>query len=224
MRYLFALILGFGGLAVLLWLGFWQLDRLDWKETKLAEIDTRMAADPVPVPAQPEAAQHNYLRVTASGVLTGDELHVLTSEKFVGPGFLIVSKLTLPDGRSVLVDLGFVPEAEKDQARPMTEIIVTGNLLWPNEVDDWFTPDPDRSRNIWFARDLPAMAAAVDAEPVLIVASAVQPAPENMPSPVRVAANVPNDHLEYAITWFSLAAVWLAMTVFLIWRIRRSTD
>lgn len=223
MRYIFALVLGIGGAAVLLWLGFWQLDRLAWKEAKLAQIDARMMADPVAVPQSVQEARDNYLRVVATGDLSGEELHVLTSQQFVGPGFLVVSKLRLADGRAVLVDLGFVPEARKTEERPLGAIEVTGNLLWPDEVDPLFTPQPDLAKNIWFARDLPAMAAALDAEPVLIVASAIRPAPKNMPKPVRVAANVPNDHLEYAITWFSLAAVWLAMTGYLIWRIRRAT-
>ena len=223
MRYIFALVLGLGGAAVLLWLGFWQLDRLAWKEGKLAEIGTRMAAEPVTVPGVPEEAAHNYLRVIATGDLTGEEVHVLTSQKFVGSGFLVVSRMELTDGRAVLVDLGFVPENRKGEARPEGAVEIVGNLLWPNEVDPLFTPEPDREKNIWFARDLPEMAAALDAEPLLIVASAVRPAPANMPEPVRVAANVPNDHLEYAITWFSLAAVWLAMTGYLIWRIRRAT-
>ncbi|MEM7439349.1 MAG: SURF1 family protein [Pseudomonadota bacterium] len=223
MRYLFALILGFGGLAILLWLGFWQLDRLAWKEGKLAEIDGRMQAEPVALPPTPVEVEHSYLRVLVTGDLTGDEIHILTSQKNVGPGFLVISKLVLGDGRAVLVDLGFVAEARKAEARPEGAIEVTGNLLWPNEVDPRFTPDPDLGRNIWFARDLPAMAKALGAEPILVVASAARPAPENMPKPIRVATNIPNDHLEYAVTWFSMAVCWLAMTVYLIWRIRRRT-
>lgn len=223
MRYLFALVLGLGGLAILLWLGFWQLDRLAWKEGKLAEIGARMQAAPVAVPIAPVEAEHNYLRVRAQGALTGEEVHVLTSQKNVGPGFLVVSKLVLEDGRVVLADLGFVLEARKKDVRPVGLIEITGNLLWPNEVDPRFTPDPDLDGNIWFARDVPAMAEAIGADPILIVASALKPDAENLPTPIRVAANIPNDHLEYAITWFSMAACWLAMTVYLIWRIRRRT-
>lgn len=223
MRYIFAVVLGVAGVAVLVSLGVWQLNRLEWKEGRLAEIAARMAADPVDVPLQPDAATQNYLRVTASGRLTGEEVHVLTSLKNVGPGFLVVARVETPEGRTLLVDLGFVPEARKDEPRT-GGVAVTGNLLWPNEVDPWFTPDPDLAGNIWFARDLPAMAAALDAEPVLIVASAVSPAGPPMPDPQRVAANVPNDHREYAITWFSLAAVWLGMTLLWLWRIRRRTD
>ena len=216
-------LFGVIGVAILLWLGVWQLNRLAWKEAVLAEVEARMTAAPVDVPVGAHFEAHNYLQVMATGDLLGQEMHVLTSEKFVGPGFLVVSALRLSDGRVILVDLGFVPEDRKDEARPLGAVEVTGNLLWPNEVDGVFTPEPDRGKNIWFARDLGAMAQAVDAEPIMIVASAVRPAPENMPKPIRVASNIPNDHREYAITWFSLAVVWLGMTLYLLWRIRRRT-
>ena len=52
-RILFPLILGIGGVAVLVWLGLWQLERLAWKEAILADINTRLMSDPVPVPDAP---------------------------------------------------------------------------------------------------------------------------------------------------------------------------
>jgi surfeit locus 1 family protein len=222
-RMILPLLFGIGGVAVLLWLGVWQLGRLDEKETVLAEVARRMAVEPQDVPVLPDRGAHNYLQVLALGDLIGDEAHVLTSEEFVGPGFLVISKLVLGDGRAVLVDLGFVPEARKTEERPQGAVEVVGNMLWPNEVDSAFTPAPDLGKNIWFARDLPAMAAHLGAEPIMIVASAVRPAPANMPKPIRVASNIANDHLEYAITWFSLALVWMGMTLYLLWRIRQRT-
>ena len=68
----------------------------------------------------------------------------------------------------------------------------------------------------------PAMAATLKAEPVLVVARSdtgdgIEPMPVG-------TEGIPNDHLQYAITWFSLAAVWLGMTVFLLWRIKRQAS
>ncbi len=85
---------------------------------------------------------------------------------------------------------------------------------------DGYTPEPDREAELWFARDVPAMAAALDTEPVLIVRRAGGELPGVTPWPVDTAG-IPNDHLEYAITWFSLAAIWLAMTGFLVYRMRK---
>ena len=97
---------------------------------------------------------------------------------------------------------------------------VEGVLLWPDETDS-FTSAPDRAKNIWFARDAPLMAEALGTEPVMIVVSASDD-PE-APTPLPVGVNIPNDHLGYAVTWFSLAAVWAMMTGYLLWRIKRRT-
>ena len=76
---------------------------------------------------------------------------------------------------------------------------------------------------MWFARDLQPMAEVLGTEPVLVVLrSATQMDPSITPLPLDSAA-VANNHLNYAITWFSLAAVWLGMTAFWLWRIRRRT-
>ena len=70
-------------------------------------------------------------------------------------------------------------------------------------------------------RDADAIAAALRTEPTFIVAREPTGG-EIEPMPVDTSA-IPNDHLQYAITWFSLAAVWLGMTVYLLWRIRQRT-
>lgn len=225
---IFPFVFGVAGTLALLALGDWQLDRLTWKTSLLAEIDSRMQAHPVPVPLDPNPERHAYLRVSATGTIPGRELHVLTSEQALGPGFRVVVPLSV-DGRVYLADLGFVPEVQKSLERPSGTIRIEGNLAWPREVDPLFTPDPDIEKNIWFARDVELMAAELGTSPVLVVAdrisrlegadwiswTATRPAPVN--------ANIPNDHLEYAITWFSLAGVWSLMTIFLLWRIRRGT-
>jgi surfeit locus 1 family protein len=100
------------------------------------------------------------------------------------------------------------------------DVTVTGNLHWPDEVDR-FTPAADTARNIRFARDVPAMAAALGTEPVMIILrDTSEPAPAVAPLPLD-SAGIPNDHLGYAIQWFGLAAVWAGMTGWLLWRITR---
>jgi surfeit locus 1 family protein len=215
-RIVFPVVLGIAGCAVLVALGTWQLRRLEWKEAILAEIEAKIAAVPVALPEAPDPGRDGYLPVTVSGALGGEELHVLTSQKEAGPGYRVISVLTAGE-RRVMVDLGFVPEAAKDTGRMAEAVTVTGNLHWPDETDGW-TPAPDAARGIWFARDVPAMAAALGTEEVLVVAREVTGAdPGVTPWPIDTAA-IPNDHREYAITWFSLAAVWAAMAGLLAWR------
>ena len=84
-RMIVPLIFGIAGVAILVWLGNWQMQRLAWKEAILAEIDARMASAPAPVPAAPAPDADRFLPVTASGTITEDEVHVLVSVKQVGP-------------------------------------------------------------------------------------------------------------------------------------------
>jgi surfeit locus 1 family protein len=82
----------------------------------------------------------------------------------------------------------------------------------------------DLARNIWYARDVDALAAHLGTEPILVIARdlSVSDAPLT-PLPVDTSG-IPNDHLNYAITWFSLAALWMGMTLYLLWRIRRKPN
>lgn len=221
-RMIFPILVGLVGTVILISLGVWQVQRLAWKEAIIAEIDDRIAAAPVALPAAPDPARDRFLPVTASGTITDAEIDVLVSVKGAGPGYRIVSAFDTDDGRRILLDRGFVVDGRKDEPRPAVRATVTGNLHWPDEVDR-FTPAPDLGRNIWFARDVPAMAATLGTEPVMIVLrDTSEPDPPATPLPVDTSG-IPNDHLEYAGTWFGLAAVWVGMTLFLLWRIRQRT-
>jgi surfeit locus 1 family protein len=220
-RFLFPAIFGVFGVVVLVWLGVWQVHRLAWKTDILARIDARLAAAPVPVPAEPSQETDDYLRVRATGTIAPGELDVYTSVPDRGVGYRVIAPLRLDDGRRILVDRGFVPIEQKDAARHLGPITVEGSLHWPQETDS-FTSAPDRKKNIWFARDVPLMAATLDTWPVMLVtASSDDP---DAPLPLPVTVNIPNDHLQYAITWFSLAVVWAVMTGYLLWRIKRRID
>lgn len=218
-RMIIPLLFGLIGAAVLIGLGVWQLQRLAWKEAYLADIDARIVAAPVALPIAPDPQHDRYLPVTAAGRFTGERLNVLVSRRQIGPGVRVIEVFDT-DGRRVLVDRGFVAEDDRSAPRGDDSSKVTGNLHWPEEVDS-FTPPPDARTGLWFARDVPAMAAALNSEPLLIVARDPT-APGIEPMPVD-NSGIPNDHLGYAIQWFGLAAVWLGMTAYLLWRIRRRT-
>ncbi len=219
-RILFLLIFGLAGLAVLVSLGTWQVQRLAWKKGVLADIEARIAADPVPLPQAVDPDADRYLPVELSGEMLPGEIHVLVSVKQVGPGYRIIAPFRTGD-RTILVDRGFVPTTAKQAERRIGPMQVVGNLHWPDEIDG-YTPDPDRAGNIWFARDVPALADALGAEPVLLVARS-QTDPAITPLPVDTAG-IPNDHLQYAVTWFGLALVWAAMTGYFLWRGRAPSE
>ncbi|MBJ6370991.1 SURF1 family protein [Sedimentitalea arenosa] len=217
----FLLIVGLVGGATLVGLGVWQLQRLAWKEAILADIDARIGAAPVPLPAAPDPVADRYLPVEVSGEIEPGEIQVLVSIKRVGPGLRIIAPFTTEDGRRILLDRGFVEIPEKETERLLGPMTVTGNLHWPQETDS-FTPEPDPVSDTWFARDVPMMAASLQTEPVLLVARS-RTGPGIRPLPVDSAA-VPNDHLQYAITWFSLALIWAGMTVYFLWRGRAGAE
>lgn len=152
-------------------------------------------------------------------------LRVLVSQKTVGAGYRLISPFMV-DGRKILVDRGFItvndPLPEPSVLQVQT--IVTGNLHWPQETDG-YTPGPDIEKNIWFARDVPLMAATLNTDPILIVLRDTTAAKDGV-SPLPVdTSRIPNDHLQYAITWFLLAFIWTAMTAyFLLWSRRSKTE
>jgi surfeit locus 1 family protein len=215
-----SLVLALAGLAVLVSLGVWQVQRMGWKQALLAGMDARLLAVPAPLPEVIDPARDAFLAVVAEGRFTGTDRLVMASRKGVGAGWLVIAAFETADGRRLLVDRGFLPDAARDLHRPEVAARITGNLHWPDEVDR-FTPAPDTTRGLWFARDVPALAAELGTEPALIVLRTTsEAAPPAEPVPLDTSL-VPDNHLNYAITWFSLAAIWAGMTAVLLWRIRR---
>jgi surfeit locus 1 family protein len=218
-RVLLPLAFGAIGIGVLLGLGFWQLARLEVKQAYLARIEAAIAAAPVALPDAPDAKNDTFRAVIVTGAFTDKRLEVLVSRKEIGAGVRLIEAFLTDTGQRVMVDRGFVLDADRKADHRATASEVTGNLHWPDEVDS-YTPAPDAATGLWFARDVPAMARALQADPVLIVARSgtgggVDPMPVD-------TVGIPNDHLQYAVTWFSLAVVWAGMTGLFVWRNRRA--
>jgi surfeit locus 1 family protein len=220
-RLIFPIVLGLGGIAILLALGNWQVARMHWKNAILADINALLVGEAVAVPAAPNPEDDKYRPVTATGRFTGEALYVISGMKDIGAGVQVLAVLATPDGRRLLVDRGFLPDQDKGKALVATDVAVTGNLHWPAETTAQ-TPPPDAKTGLWFARDVPAMAAKLGTEPVLIVARS-DTGDGITPRPVDTST-IPNDHWGYAITWFLLALTWGLMTLALIWRITTRTE
>jgi surfeit locus 1 family protein len=222
-RFIFPLVLGLSGIVVLLSLGFWQLDRLTWKEAILADIDTRIMGAPITIPETPDEAVDEYTAVRMSGTPDQVELHVLTSGTAAGTGYRVIRAFDLDDGRRILIDLGLLALDAKSEVATLGPTDVVGNLIWPDDMNS-STPVPDLPKNIWFGRDLAVMADTLDTLPLMVVAAQMtQPDPRTTVLPVDTST-IKNDHLAYAVTWFGLALVWAAMTLFLISRTARTKD
>ena len=219
-RMIFPILMGIVGCAVLIWLGIWQVQRMQWKNGVLDQIAAMVVSDPVALPTAPTEADDKYRPVLVDGRFTGAFVEVLAGEGGAVPGVRIIEAFEVDDGRRVLIDRGYLGQEARAIPRPAHAAQVVGNLHWPQDADS-YTPPPDSKSGLWFARDLPAMAAKLGTEPILIVARL--PTGDGIdPVPVDTS-NIPNNHWGYAIQWFSLAAVWAGMTGYLLWRIRQRT-
>jgi len=223
MRRIFFLLFSLAGLGVLLGLGVWQMQRLAWKQQILDTIEARVHAEPMPLPANPDPGRDKYTPVRLTGQIAPGELHVLTSTRNLGPGYRVIAPYETEDGRRILIDRGYIRTGAKDSPRASGQATLVGNLHWPDETDG-YTPTADRVANIWYARDVTEMALALDTLPIMVV---MNTAPVNgsaiIPLPVDTAS-ISNDHLQYAITWFSLACIWAVMTASFLWRSRAKSE
>ena len=206
----------FAGLCAL---GTWQVHRLAWKRALIAQVDQRAHAPATPAPARadwPALTSDNaeYRHVSASGTYKFDQQTLVQAATELGSGYWVMTPLELPDGGTVLVNRGFVlPEWRKAQAQiaqPPAPGQVTG-LLRMGEPGSGFLRNNDPAANLWYSRDLPAIAAArglTDVAPFFIDADAVS-SPERNPAKAPVGGltvlSFPNNHLVYAITWYALA-------------------
>jgi surfeit locus 1 family protein len=223
-------ILALLGMAVLVSLGNWQLRRLAWKEA-LIESATERPRGPVLDLPPPAAwadldiadAQYRPFRLTGR-FLHEKEVRVFTSlsdEKgeYDGPGYWIVTPFALEGGGAVLVNRGFVPQnrytpdarGESLSSDPAT---VTG-LLRPNEEGNIFTPDDRPEESLFFARQIDPIATAVGLEapvaPFTIDLLASETPPGGLPQAGETRMIFSNSHLQYAITWYGLAAALAAV-------------
>lgn len=208
------------GVALLIGLGVWQLERKAWKENLIATLTARLSAEPQALPPSPSQHSDEFRRVRLHGSFaTGESALVFTSGSALrpdisSPGYWVLSPLHAADGKTVVVNRGFVP-SRTALAPPTGEVDLVGALRWPDEAN-LFTPADEPQHNLWYRRDPVAIAAAKGWGPVapfFIEQEAPQLA--NAPRVGRLVVHLRDNHLQYAITWFGLAAG--LACVYLIW-------
>ena len=210
-------------LLLLLGLGSWQIERLFWKRDLIAQRQAALAAAPILAPRSSQDARGKEFRhVSDVGVYLHDKEIFLGATSEAGrSGYQVLTPLQEAGGRLVFINRGFIPAELKDRAkRPAGEVAgpvrVTGLLrLPPAKKPVWFLPDNRPDLNYWFWVDLPAMAAADKIEraaPFYIDADAT-PNPGGWPKGGVTRLELPNNHLQYAFTWFSLAVALIVVYV-----------
>jgi len=205
-------------------LGVWQLQRLEWKRGLIAQRAAAVAAAPVAAPqilGEARALEFHTI-VTDGRFLNQKEVLLNTIGPKGGAGFEVLTPLREADGRILFVNRGFVPTELKDPAKraagqPSGTVRVAGLLrLPPEHKPNWFIPDNRPDRDDWFWADLRAIGAAdglANVAPFYIDADAT-PNPGGWPKGGATLPALPNDHLQYALTWFSLAVA--AIVIYLL--------
>lgn len=229
------LVVGLAAFATLVALGTWQVNRLAGKEGLIATIDERIGSAPLPL-AEVEriyaaTGDVDYRPVELHGTYRNDrESYFLATWKGAS-GFFVYTPLELPDGRSILVNRGFVPFDRKDPAtRPKGqtggEVEIVGLARNPLVAKpSWIVPDNDLAKNVFYWKDMAAMAARAGVDPARLVPFFVDagtaPNPGGLPAGGVTMVDMPNNHLQYAITWYGLAAALVAvLVVFIRGRVR----
>lgn len=219
------------GFVLLCGLGVWQLERLGWKEKLIATLNARVGAEPQALPVSPERAVDEFRRVRVR-VQFGQDNQALVytpgsalRPDVPGAGYWVMAPGNSERG-TVVVNRGYVaPDARGNVGAPPSGAVeIVGALRWPDEGGA-FTPRDEPTNNVWYRRDPAAIASAKNwgaVAPFYIEQESPQLAGAPKAGPLVV--KLPNKHLQYAITWFGLAAALAG--VFLVWlrgRLRRVT-
>jgi surfeit locus 1 family protein len=211
-------------------LGVWQVERLGWKRDLIARVDQRIHAAPVaaPVNRPVDAAADEYRRVTATGTLDNSKETFVYASTELGPGYWVMTPLTLPEGHSVLINRGFVPADKRDPAtRAQSQfsgpVSITG-LMRLSEPKGSLLQSNDPASGRWYSRDVAAIAADkhVDGAQSYFIDADATANPGDLPVGGLTRVVFPNSHLSYAITWFAMALMMAGLLVFVIRTERRS--
>jgi surfeit locus 1 family protein len=214
------------GLALLIGLGKWQLDRREWKLGIIERIEGRIHDEAISLTMAKQIWQKSldidYYRVLLVGRLHHDQERHLYSILDGQAGWNVITPLETSSGDVVLVDRGFVPERLKEPASrargQVEEVVEMTGLARSSQKRNWFTPENEPAANRWFWRDVRGMIASLPpglgerAVPFLVDAEAA-PVPGNWPRAGVTVLNIPNRHLGYALTWFGLAAALIAVFI-----------
>src|SRR3954469_16886083 len=200
-------------ILVMIGLSIWQAQRLQWKEGLIAERTERTTAAPIDLPpAGTDLTGLEFRRVAVTGTFDhAHEFYLAARSQNGNIGYWIVTPLKSEAGDTVLIERGWVPENKKApetraEGQRAGMVTLNGFIRLP-QVKTFFQPENDPQKNIWFYLSPAAMAraAGIPARTDLYLDADGEPNPGGFPIGGQTRINLPNDHLQYAITWALLA-------------------
>lgn len=229
-------IFAIGAFITLCFLGNWQMQRLEWKEALVAKIDNRMASSPVSIDEMQNIQRNgedvDFRPVTVTGTFDHDNEAYYYNTNAGVVGWNVFTPLKIESGLVVLINRGFVPDAFRDPtARAKGQMIgvqsITGLARTPpSKKPNSFMPENDAAANIFFWKDLPVMAKKMGQDvgkvaPFFIDAGKAE-IPGGYPRGGTTRVTFPNNHLQYAATWYGLAFGLVLVSGFFLWSNRKS--
>ena len=201
-------------LLVLLWLGTWQVQRLEWKNQLIEDFESRATATPIDLPVGPVGPEMEFRRMDLTGRFDHANEVFMTGRTYEGnAGFHIVTPFTLTDGRIVLVNRGWVSESYREpEKREFTlvagEVTIPAILRFPGKKG-YFVPENEPENGFWFTLVPSQIVAHLGlegrAETEIYAATVRTSDTIELPIAARTETNLRNSHLGYAITWYGIA-------------------
>jgi surfeit locus 1 family protein len=222
-------------LVVSLGLAVWQMERREWKRDILDRIAVNQAAAPTTLDEllRGDPLAHEYGRVTVSGSFLHDKEFYLGARSLKNTvGLQVVTPLRADQGQIVLFDRGWIPQEKKDPAKRAEgqvpgPVTLTG-IVRRTQEQRQFAPDNVPERNVWFHVDAPLMRRMAGAAPdakldTFFLEADAAANPGGFPIGGQTRLDIPNDHLQYAITWFLIAAALVGVYLAYHWENGRLT-
>ena len=182
-------------------LGTWQIIRLNWKNNLILEIENSLKNPPVQLS---QSNQKNYLKIKTSGSVDFEKQIYLYSLNDSGtPGFEVFNPIII-NGENYLLNRGWIPFEKKNmpEINILDQNIIFGTIKTQGRKNI-FKPDNDIKENYWFSlnrEDIFKFTGKKFSKYIIYLDGNYQ-----FPRPIKITANISNNHKKYAMTWFSLA-------------------
>tara|TARA_A100001234_G_scaffold37593_1_gene29828 strand:+ start:436 stop:1089 length:654 start_codon:yes stop_codon:yes gene_type:complete len=195
-------------ILIFLALGTWQVIRLNWKIELINSIEQSLKSEPVDFNGSNPI---NFKKIKFEGILDNSKIIYLYSLNENGePGFDIVNPISI-NNKSYLINRGWIPRELKLKKYLSTNTKFEGILKLKSKYN-YFKPENNLKTNYWFTLKDEDLLNYTGKEFSPFIINNISKQNEIYPKSKQVGANISNNHLKYALTWFSLA-----VSIFLIY-------
>jgi len=199
-KFLFSVFIIFFVLIFIV-LGTWQIIRLNWKNNLILEIENSLKNPPVELT---QSNKQNYLKIITSGSIDFErQIYLYNLNNSGTPGFEVLNPILI-NGENYLLNRGWIPFEKK--GLPEINIFDQNNIVGTLKIQsrkNIFKPDNDIEENYWFSlnrEDISKFTGKKFSKYIIYLDGNYQ-----FPRPIKITANISNNHKKYAMTWFSLA-------------------